>query len=1689
MTRGDGSIATRCYPDDKDGKDDAPVCADVPGVGSGEDRLARGNVLAVVRAVGGAEAGPAGYTSTQTSASYQEDNLPSSVTDGRGRRIDLPVSTVRGTSALRFAPDGGARTAAQRGSGHELAGRDGALDPFGSRGASWTSQFDGFGRVARTTGGGTGGSLTEVEFAADAKGRLKAGLAKQIRQGQTAHSLEIERDERGNPILRRWSQGRVARTGYDAWDRPVESSDGERDGGSLAPVGAGGPECGATGSVAQQAFDAAGHVVVERRLSDVVDATGTPSCRWVETRFTYNAREQRLSVAVDQLASGLVPGAIDPSSREVTRYDYDEHGRLASETAVGEVAPSVATRLGYDPAGRVSSVQVGSAGVVATGYDAVGRVARQTDGDVGVWRGRYDAWDRLFEERSPTGAVTRRRFDQADQLTRETVFDREPTSPGATVVADRVLATTSFGVARRSVEVLREVSTPEGTRYEVRITERDLDEEGRELAVWRGGAMVADPTVAVLDRNGARRERSAVYEPESGRLLAEEIGGTAGEGPQLRKRYTYASEAHTPWPTAVAVEEAVPGQSNLVPTVESTLVRDALGRVIEEKRSDGTLTRTTYDRTGGVLRQETGAGAVTLVVRDGRGLPIEEVRPAGRGSTRRAFDSSGALILESTSNASGTPWETRTTLDASGRPVRVDYADGSFETLAYHADSTVSHRRTRDGVEIDFTYDAANRLTSAVPTLPEGSPSATRIDAGDHTVYDALSRPTQIERGRSGIPGYDTELTLAIGGYDLASRPLAETVGTRSPLTWTYDAFDRRTRTTMGTLGTLERSYDTLDRLLTITGPNASGATWSWGGDRLYAMTAHGALGTTTRFGYAGGAGPQIPGQPGEDTTWRLATLTWGASGSSAPTTLPATTWGQFGYGWRGTATAPSDGARLGRAAIPAAPNAPNLTAGLGWSWSYDAATRLTGAASGIGDLTGASLDNGTATFDKHRFTYGEGDELERLVRESTGAITVVESGPYGRITSRNGQAFTYDGAGRRLEDDRFVLRWDWRGQLVSATVKPTWPDSDGDGQAEVTPYAGHQVRYAYDAAGRLAHRLHLGALPENSNDENARPFIDQRRYVWEGPSLLSESSYGLEGTEASLRWRKTYVPGPTGLDDAAQVVVEQGNQSRIYTYLRDELGTVQSLVAENESTDPLHPTIAGRYAYSPYGEAHVESAPELLRAHIDGDVTSANGTPQAISDPRLAAPGALLLDWSAALDASTLAAGVALDTQVGGTWTALAGADVAIALDSSATKLTILPIHGWTASTSYRVRLTPSLHDTLGRALAANETLELRTAAAPATGVMPAVPFDRKTTLSYESWRAANDTLGNRFPGGQSHLFQGAWTDPVTGMAYHRARWYEPRTAHWLSEDPAGTVDSVNLQAFVGWGPQGAVDPKGEAVPLPLAPPPPAVLPAPGAPGVGWQLVRGQGVLVKVGSTAARSGAAVLGPAIDVGVAAFWLTRQVNQWSGGAIDRRAQETMSNNILLLTGNGDAVAPGGASPNVLISEGWTAVRHTGGDVLLWLPPERSQVPPAPTVLAPDQVLKLGQGPLSPEAVSREQAPSQVDGHRLPYQDRRPNTRRPTVLSAWDSALPGTQRDRRACSTCGADVQGNPWLGETRNTPEGWDIDHIIHWLKTKLELDTRRADPSEYRDAYNDPQNTRLRCRSCNRSDNQPEIKH
>jgi RHS repeat-associated protein len=652
-------------------------------------------------------------------------------------------------------------------------------------------------------------------------------------------------------------------------------------------------------------------------------------------------------------------------------------------------------------------------------------------------------------------------------------------------------------------------------------------------------------------------------------------------------------------------------------------------------------------------------------------------------------------------------------------------------------------------------------------------------------------------------------------------------------MSWSWDAWSRPTSVTLpvgagrggGTFTGFARDFDSLDRLVDVGGAGANGlsltpigARWTWGGgDRLYAMDTKGGLGTASRWGWHEGGGPQLPNAPaGEASRWKLATLEWGAaSGGSSPTASPTVSWGRFGYGWRGHEGEAADGAKLGRQVLGTTSGI-DVAASLGWSWSYDAGVRLASAESGRGSVAGGASADGEAW----RYGYGEGDELERIVREGAGRVAELETGIYGRILSRDGVAFAHDGAGRRTLDDRFRYRWNWRGELVEVEVLEEWPGG------EVTPWAGHLVEYRYDASGRMSERWHWGQIPEGGGD---RPFIERRVFVWEQARLAAEAAYGLGGEE-TLRWRRTYVPGPAGLDDAPQVVVEiraiPGNPyagtTRTYTYLRDELGTVIGLVAEDEGTNPNDPPAPVRYRYSPFGEAYAESGPRLDAARFVGGISEIETTsgPTAGQTPAPDhAAGAMVLSLSLPVDPTTLAAGLAVERLEGASWS---GFDVELGhlrpppgtigtTEPDRAELILLPANGWPRGATYRVRLTGALADTLGRPLTEARTIQWEVPEATGDPATETVAYAQAFPLGFDTWTAAGDALSGRFPGGQSHLFQGLWTDPVTGIAHARARWYDARNAAWLSEDPLLDVDSVNLYAFVGWGPHAATDPTGE--------------------------------------------------------------------------------------------------------------------------------------------------------------------------------------------------------------------------------------------------------------------------------------
>ncbi len=167
-----------------------------------------------------------------------------------------------------------------------------------------------------------------------------------------------------------------------------------------------------------------------------------------------------------------------------------------------------------------------------------------------------------------------------------------------------------------------------------------------------------------------------------------------------------------------------------------------------------------------------------------------------------------------------------------------------------------------------------------------------------------------------------------------------------------------------------------------------------------------------------------------------------------------------------------------------------------------------------------------------------------------------------------------------------------------------------------------------------------------------------------------------------------------------------------------------------------------------------------------------------------------------------SLGAGVVVERlQVGGGWLPVDAAGAGVGRDASEpSELLVLLRSGWERDASYGVGLSSSLTDGAGRSFMAgggesSHTLEWTVPTGTPEISEPPVIFEQRFGLRYESHLAAADTVGGRFPGGQTTLFQGLWTDPVTGIAYARARWYDSRNASWLSADPLANVDSPNLE------------------------------------------------------------------------------------------------------------------------------------------------------------------------------------------------------------------------------------------------------------------------------------------------------
>jgi RHS repeat-associated protein len=82
--------------------------------------------------------------------------------------------------------------------------------------------------------------------------------------------------------------------------------------------------------------------------------------------------------------------------------------------------------------------------------------------------------------------------------------------------------------------------------------------------------------------------------------------------------------------------------------------------------------------------------------------------------------------------------------------------------------------------------------------------------------------------------------------------------------------------------------------------------------------------------------------------------------------------------------------------------------------------------------------------------------------------------------------------------------------------------------------------------------------------------------------------------------------------------------------------------------------------------------------------------------------------------------------------------------------------------------------------------------------------PYGNVTRYS-GAWASQSETTYRN-----SVLFAGYWRDRDTGLLLARNRWYHPLYGRWMSRDPIGYVDGMNLYQYCGGMVPNAVDPLG---------------------------------------------------------------------------------------------------------------------------------------------------------------------------------------------------------------------------------------------------------------------------------------
>ena len=961
----------------------------------------------------------------------------------------------------------------------------------------------------------------------------------------------------------------------------------------------------------------------------------------VETTYEYDAREELVSVKQNLAARPAAGSAPDRVVTLVQNTFNPATGLLDSSTRdAADSEAGITTTYAYDQQGRVKAWT--ESGGADTGsrrevvYDVMGRLAYRFDGDQTVWWGQYDSMGRLFREALPTGAYVERTLDKAGRPLTERVFQLASGPSGTTTSSDLSLTTNEYNsYAVTTSTKTIRAGSGPGTR---RQTTFEYDGSGRVHKV-----VTKDPDDSLSPEHSITTE----YEKDTGRLLSQ----TDALG--NKRTYNYATPGPSPWPFQVQIDEGS------ITTLE-TYRYDAFGRVKELTASDGTFIQKDYDESGNVTAVATGGLDRRSFQYDSRGLPLVMQRATGLFA-QYGYDAGGRLTQKKIFGDAG-----RT--DRDGPRVRRNRAARDAPAARVEPREVPlqprQHARVLGHAPPEPHGHAAHARLHVRRREPDAEPPREEPDGLPGHVHAA--RPSRRGPGR---PHQLRRLALARGhdgdrarrGGHARRRERRQVLRLRHARAARHGESRRVGRRQPPAPVRRLRQHDGHDAAVALHRALGAHALLR----RPRPAPRRGADGRAEPGRLLRVAGLRAPHARGHARSARRRPPLHVRRRRQPPRPPrlsahePRRLHGQLlpPVGSRGF---PQERAQCDRLFGPRPHPQPRL----------ELHPRLRPP-----PLRRA---NRPQHLDLHP---RPGRRAPRHLGHRRGHLRIPRPGRPRRPPHQAG-----------LRDLPLRRRIPPQGRrLLLLHLGLERPPPPRRRQTLKPHRPGRTNRLRLRRPRTASHPHTVGALPTGITDDSQRPFIDKRLYVWEGSSLVGETGLNFEDQPI---WQKDLIPGPSGLDDASGVNIS----GRSFSFLKDEQGSVAA-VFEDKAPVASRPPLLARVLYNPYGQAHIEAGPELLRIGFDPNKKDFNGQAQGNGE---GVQGALFVDTTLPIDRATYAGLIKEFFDTGSaTWKRAPDGDFAVGTETNApAHLIVLRLQGWQPNFRYRIRLTKGMKDGFDRSL-----------------------------------------------------------------------------------------------------------------------------------------------------------------------------------------------------------------------------------------------------------------------------------------------------------------------------------------------------------------------------------------------------